>query len=486
MTDESIFSDGLNRSLRHRAFFQTATHYADGSAEYRAMVAGLLVLRLLDKWPASHPATERDHKAWARDVRPVQRALAHVDDASLQRALLSLVESINNFSYGQFDTRTTQLIVCAQFLEERGYWEPAADTYATAIALIDPSGRDADLLPMCYALAARCLRQSAHPREALELTSTGMSVVGRQNDPETAHQREYWLSRLRVGMAMVTGDLLAQEHEWNAAADVFRGTITLLRARALEKDDLLICHERAAYCLRHIGRQDEAAGLLRAAIETANELQDIRWSLYLRISLAAMAREKGDLLAAETALDAITVAARTANDRDILGRALHERGILAHESNQLRRGLVFLREAAAAYPDHRMQRRALTDVAMVLGVLGEIDCARNAYHMLLNAADIDLDTRLTASLNLMEIAERSGDRVEFDRYRAEIANEPMSGRQRMYYCLVTAHGLQKFGETPAARAAYEDAVALAKQYQVYHPLLIETEAVVLHPFTTFT
>jgi hypothetical protein len=101
--------------------------------------------------------------------------------------------------------------------------------------------------------------------------------------------------------------------------------------------------------------------------------------------------------------------------------------------------------------------------------------------MLLNASDVDVETRITATINLMEIAERSGDRIEFDRYRAEIANEPMSGRQREYYCLITAQGLRRFGETVAARAACEEAVALAKRYRVYHPFLVEAEALLSAP-----
>jgi hypothetical protein len=253
-TDESIPSGDPNRSLRHRAFFRTASQYLEASPEYRATVATLLVLRLLDKWPQPHPVAGRDNRAWIQDIRPVRRALVKIDDSPLKRALMSLVESIDNFSHGQFDTRATHLITCAQFLEQDRYWDPAADTYTTAIALIDQSGRDADLLPMCYALAARCLRQTSHLREALALTSAGMASVARQHAPQSAPHREYWLSRLRVGMAMVSGDLLAQGHEWTAAAAVFQGTIDLLGAGALERDDLLVCDERAAYCLRHIGQ----------------------------------------------------------------------------------------------------------------------------------------------------------------------------------------------------------------------------------------
>jgi hypothetical protein len=79
---------------------------------------------------------------------------------------------------------------------------------------------------------------------------------------------------------------------------------------------------------------------------------------------------EGDLLEAEVALDAIIGAARETHDGDTLGRALHERGMVAYESNQVSPALAFFREAAAAYPDQRMRRRALTDVAMVLGEQG--------------------------------------------------------------------------------------------------------------------
>jgi tetratricopeptide (TPR) repeat protein len=466
MTNASLLAGSLDRSLRHRAFFQAVAQFTEGSREYRTMVAGLLVLRLLDKRPELLPA----------DFVPVEREVDHMDETPVKRALSSLVQAIRDFSSGQRDTRPTWLITYARFLERARYWEPAADTYATAIALLGASGRDGDLLPMCYVRSARCLRQTARLREARELIATGMAVIARQSDAEAQEQRDYWGFRLLVAMAMVGADLLAHSHEWHAAAAAYRGTIDLLRTRALETDDLLICHERAAYCLRQVGQQDDAADHLHSALELANASHDVRWSLYLRIVRAIMTWHRGDLSDAEAELDAIIAAAREARDGDILGRALHERGAIEYERHHIDRALAFVREAAASYPDEHMRRRALTDIAMYLGDLGEVDCAREAHRLLRNATEADGEARTIAGLNLMQIAEQSGDRAEFDRYRAEIASEPMSGRLQVHFHLVVGEGLRKFGDTVAARAAFADGMALAKRYGVYNPLLADAEA----------
>jgi hypothetical protein len=63
VTDDQTRLDDPNRPLRHRAFFSAAGEHQEGSHDYRALLAGLLVLRLLDKWPKPSDATPEENDA---------------------------------------------------------------------------------------------------------------------------------------------------------------------------------------------------------------------------------------------------------------------------------------------------------------------------------------------------------------------------------------------------------------------------------------
>ena len=111
---------------------------------------------------------------------------------------------------------------------------------------------------------------------------------------------------------------------------------------------------------------------------------------------------------------------------------------------------------------------------MGLGDLGELDGAREAWRLIRNAVDLDLESRAIAGLNLLEIAWKSDDRIVFNSYRTKLARERMPARLRGHFHLFVGQGLRHFEEPAAARTAFDKARTLAKHYHL-HKLQTDAE-----------
>jgi hypothetical protein len=140
-------------SALHFAFFRAAAAARPESSDYRALTAGLLVLRLLDKWRAQRHS-RREVKF--REFIAVKRAVETIDDGPVRRVLIALVDTVSEFAHGSADARVTHLIAYAEILEQGAQWEPAVDVYETAIEIIAERPQDRALLTVCYQRVAYC------------------------------------------------------------------------------------------------------------------------------------------------------------------------------------------------------------------------------------------------------------------------------------------------------------------------------------------
>lgn len=83
---------GPQPSLRHLAFFETLASLPPYSAEWRAVSATLLTLRLADEWRRSGVAALDEH---ARALAATRSAIAMCgDDLELQHALTGVVDAM--------------------------------------------------------------------------------------------------------------------------------------------------------------------------------------------------------------------------------------------------------------------------------------------------------------------------------------------------------------------------------------------------------
>jgi tetratricopeptide (TPR) repeat protein len=188
------------------AFFREASTEREGTTEYQTLLAGALVLRLLDKW-RSRIEGDRDLKF--HEFVAVKRAVEAIPDSPVRRILGDLVHTISAFTDGSSDARVPKLIAYAQLLEQDARYESAADVYLTAIELTQG---DRELLPLCYRQAGACLRRLGSIERAAELYREGLSVALENGD-------QFWSLKLRISMALLEhhkGDLPEAERQLDA------------------------------------------------------------------------------------------------------------------------------------------------------------------------------------------------------------------------------------------------------------------------------
>lgn len=130
------------QAFPHLVFFEALADMEECSAEWRAVSAGLVVLRLVDAWAAEGRAIVAED-AWG--VRAVRAAIEGMDEGTPERALLgSVVEAVTSAPTVDVGLIAPRLTAYARALDFAGKLALAADVYRTTIGHLDPR-RDADL-----------------------------------------------------------------------------------------------------------------------------------------------------------------------------------------------------------------------------------------------------------------------------------------------------------------------------------------------------
>jgi tetratricopeptide (TPR) repeat protein len=282
-----------NVPIRHLAFFRAASAAAEGSAEYRTLLAGLVVLRLLDKW-RSHATTDRELKF--REVLAVKRTVDAIPDGPIRRILTDLVDTISAFSDGAADSRVVKLIAYAQLLEFEARFEASADVYVSAIDLVSTREQDRELLPLCYQRAGVCARKLGWLDRAAELFRAGLAAA-------TANDDAFWTLKLRLSGAMHEyhkGDLPLAERLLDAIiADADAGGLTLAAAEARHERGLVAYTRNqdglaVQYYYAAMKVYVDPMMKLRAMHDLATALADMGHLEYARTVLSAIQHSAGE------------------------------------------------------------------------------------------------------------------------------------------------------------------------------------------------
>ena len=181
------------KTVSHPAFLRAITREIEGSEEYRALTAGLVVLRLLDESSAQRSLPSQTA---LRDITMVRRTVEALPREEERRTLADVVNAIDACSVGNDDRRVSKTVSYAQLLERTARWDVAADTYRTVIALIADRPEDRGLLPLCYSRAGVSLRHIGQVDRAAELFHEGLAAAERLADVG-------WVLRLRMSLAKV-------------------------------------------------------------------------------------------------------------------------------------------------------------------------------------------------------------------------------------------------------------------------------------------
>jgi tetratricopeptide (TPR) repeat protein len=216
-----------DRTLRHLTFFEELSALDEGDAEWRAVSAGLVVLRLVDAWMEEGP---RVVTADAWGLRAVRAAIEEVDEGAPIRALLdSVVDAMSAGMGPDVSAVAARLLAYGRALEYEARYALAADVYRAVISHTHPT-EESDVALTAHLQLAACLRLSGNLTAAAQ-------AYGMAGDIAQASDDMVGVLRARLGDAKIAierGNLPRAERLLDAAiADSARSGLEEVHSRAL-------------------------------------------------------------------------------------------------------------------------------------------------------------------------------------------------------------------------------------------------------------
>ena len=181
-----------SRAVAHTAFFEALGALPEGGgSRWADLLAGLVTLRLVDRW-ARHETSSLSRSA----LHAVDQAISGVDvHAPLRPPLHEIVDAVRaSLRHTDADV-LTPVLAYGEALRLGADWALAADVYQTVLAAARIVG-DQRLVPEAHDRLGYCWRMLGELDLALETYSAGRAVAQQQGDTATA-------LRIRVSEANV-------------------------------------------------------------------------------------------------------------------------------------------------------------------------------------------------------------------------------------------------------------------------------------------
>lgn len=263
--------------------------------------------------------------------------------------------------------------------------------------------------------------------------------------------------------------LLQYEAQWGLAGDVHGALIDFARSTN-DTPRLLDSMLMRGYSLRMAGHLDEASAAYAALRCAAENASDERYRLESHLSDAKIAVERGNYAVARDLLDRTLADARAAECWVVVSKGLTDRARVAAIQGDLETSLHCSHEALELNTDPVGRERLLANIACFFAQLGLRAAARDAGLLVVATAQ-DRTTRLTATINLMELAHLDARELVFEQYRRELAREGMMPNVEVTFLQVSAEGLRAFGRTPEATRAAERMLDIATRHSLHEHVI---------------
>lgn len=218
---------------------------------------------------------------------------------------------------------------------------------------------------------------------------------------------------------------------------------------------------------RLLARWTEATSCYMAAEAAAERAGDQVLALRSRLGRSAVYRGQGNFPLARATAELVIEAARAAELRDVQAMALSDLGsVYANEGRRVE--AVQTNYEAFRLTDDALQRmRVLGDLGIGLKEIGATDGARVAFEIVIGART-SFQVRTNAILELMELESSAGDRMAFERRRAEA--EKVQGRMPpsmlVDYHYKAGVGLARFGQVSRGRQMLTAGVTIAETHRL--------------------
>jgi len=218
-------------SLRHLAFFEEIAKLDEADQNWRAVSAGLVVMRLIDEWILIGSDAVKS-ECWG--VSAVREAIDEINDNTpLRRVLIAIVDCISAAPAVDIHALIPRLMAYGQLLEYDARWTLAADVYETVVAHADPVF-DADVVVPAFIQLAFCWRS---------VDDLDRAAIAYDNASRVAHAAGDMIGvlRSRIGDAKLA---IARGNMPQAEA-ILQETTERAQARGLDDIRSRALHERA-------------------------------------------------------------------------------------------------------------------------------------------------------------------------------------------------------------------------------------------------
>jgi tetratricopeptide (TPR) repeat protein len=285
--EEVVFDS--QRMLKHLAFFEELANLDESDPAFRAVSAGLVVLRLVDAWIEEGPRTVTAD-SWG--VRAVRTIVEEADPGTPVRAILeSIVDALDEASVVDMHAVAPRLMAYGHALDYEARWTLAADVYQTLIGHTHPL-EDSDVAIVAHLQLAVCLRMLGDTEAAAESYRRAGQIAEAVGDM-------MGVLRARIGdakIAIARGNL---PHADGILADTAERaaelSLTNVRSMAL--------HDRASIAVER-GQYEQAIRFAYDALDGTNNererdrvLADIAGAFY-KLGVRSAARDAYVVLAA--------------------------------------------------------------------------------------------------------------------------------------------------------------------------------------------
>lgn len=218
---------------------------------------------------------------------------------------------------------------------------------------------------------------------------------------------------------------------------------------------------------RLLARWDAAMSCYTAAESAAGDANDTVLVLRARLGRGAVHRGQGNLPLARRIAEEVASSAHRAGHRDVEAMAYGDLGAaLALEGRKVD-AIRAIYQSFLLSDDLIQRTRVLGDLGVSLADVGAYDAARTAFEIVLRSKTSFI-VRMNAILELMDLESTRGDRMAFQRRRAEAD----AGRPRMPPSMVADFhykagvGLARFGRVARGRELLEAGRRHAEEHRL--------------------
>ena len=233
-------------------------------------------------------------------------------------------------------------------------------------------------------------------------------------------------------------------------------------------EDQVAARLRLARVLRKVNRFDEAERAYEEAGSGAAALGDMHSQLLSRIGQAYAVMGRGNLGAAEQSLRDVLTAAAAAGDREAEAFGHQSLAVLLSTSGRPSDAIPHEWHAYQLYEDQESRMRTLSDLGVMLLIVGDADGAERALIQIVRqgAARDVLDN---AMIELMHCASFRRDRVGFERWRerCESRLQAMPANILSDFYLKAGIGRARFGQFDRAQDLLEKALTTASKARLH-------------------